>query len=147
MCVGIRSKMALCSSNITDIVFFRVCTPVFLITVVINGLKSRHPKSLTYLLTSSSTDLSARGVAYVLAPAGKGSQAAFKEIFLKRRPDLGVDGKMHSLRSQRVFPTNCPHNKVFPQKCFGGDAVEEGFEQIHENAIFILGRWRCRGTG
>lgn len=25
MCVGIRSKMALYSSNITDIVFFRVC--------------------------------------------------------------------------------------------------------------------------
>lgn len=79
--VGIRSKMALYSPNIAGIVFFRVCaypptwTPVFLITVLINRLKS----TLTYLLTSLSTDLSARGELH----AGAGDLRKHSRTFFK----------------------------------------------------------------
>lgn len=88
--VGIRSKMALCSSGSAQIVLFRVSaypsparTPVFLIIDVINGLGSRRSGSLTHFFTSRVAGLRAGG-GLRAAAAEQRKRSIFIFLFFKR---------------------------------------------------------------
>lgn len=103
---GIRSKMALYFSNITDIVFFRVCTypPSYahkFFSLSLSLMAEIEALEVSDVFIDVLIDRFKRGS--LRAGAGEQRKPLHSRSFSKGpQADLGVNGK--TLTSQRVFP-------------------------------------------